>query len=215
MESSKPQPGEVWSRLASGIEAGIVGGAAMLILLVSESMWEGHVWWEFPNLLGSTFYGPRAFRTGVGLATLSGIALHFVITGTVGGLFGLAFGGIPQRGRLVLLGILAAVGWYNLADAGFWPKVNPWVPIGAPKPVTMLSHVLLGACLGYMGQKRKPMPQRAQDPEEPPSDLPAPLEPAQAPEFAASFQTVLAADQRVPTPDLPETPAAGSTDAIE
>jgi hypothetical protein len=147
--------GQTWSRLASGIEAGIVGGAAMLGMLISESLWSGHVWWEVPNLLGSTFYGTRALRSGTGLSILAGIALHFVITGTLGGLFGLACGGIHQRGRLVLLGVLAAVGWYNVANATFWPRVNPWVPLASPRPATIFSHVLLGACLGYMGQRQK------------------------------------------------------------
>src|SRR5580658_9438809 len=147
--------GQTWSRLASGIEAGIVGGAAMLGMLVSESLWSGHVWWEVPNLLGSTFYGTRALRSGAALSILAGIALQFVITGTLGGLFGLACGGIHQRGRLVLLGVAASVGWYNLANATFWPRVNPWVPLASPRPATIFSHVLLGACLGYMGQRQK------------------------------------------------------------
>jgi hypothetical protein len=147
--------GQTWSRLASGIEAGVVGGAAMLGMLVSESLWSGHVWWEVPNLLGSTFYGTRVLRSGAGLSILAGIALHFVITGTLGGLFGLACGGIHQRGRLVLLGVLAGVGWYNIANATFWPRVNPWVPFASPRPATIFSHVLLGACLGYMGQRQK------------------------------------------------------------
>jgi hypothetical protein len=59
----------------------------MLGMLVSESLWNGHVWWEVPNLLGSTFYGTRALRSGTALSILAGIALHFVITGTLGGLW--------------------------------------------------------------------------------------------------------------------------------
>jgi hypothetical protein len=155
MEFPMSHAGQTWSRLTSGIEAGVVGGAAMLGMLISESLWSGHVWWEVPNLLGSTFYGARALRLGTGLSILAGTALHFVITGTLGGLFGLACGGIHQRGRLVLFGVLAAVGWYNIANTAFWPRVNPWVPLASPRPATMFSYVLLGACLGYMGQRQK------------------------------------------------------------
>lgn len=158
MGLSKPQAGEMLTRLARGIEAGIVGGAAMLVLLIADSLWDGRYWWQFPNLLGSTFYGPRAFRAGAGMATLSGFALHFVITGTLGGIFALAFDGIYQRGRMMLLGILVTVGWYNLANALFWAHVNPWVPAAAPRPATVISYVLLGACLGYAGQRRKLAP---------------------------------------------------------
>ena len=141
--------------LMSGIEAGIIGGLAMLLLMVSGSLLRGHVWWEVPNLLGSTFYGSRAFRTGASFPTLSGAALHFVITGTIGGLFGMACGGIQQRRRLVLLGLLAGVVWYYLGDAIFWRRVNPMVPEYSPQPVTILSHALFGACLGYMGQRQR------------------------------------------------------------
>src|SRR5580704_16785311 len=155
MGLSKPYAAEAWARLASGIEAGIVGGLAMLGILLSDSLWDGHVWWEVPNLLGSTFYCPRAFRSGLGLATLSGLAFHLVITGTLGGLFGLAFGGIQERGRLILLGLLVSLGWYNLANVTFWPKVNPWVLVASPRPATLVSHVLLGACLGFIGQRHR------------------------------------------------------------
>ncbi len=140
-------------RLASGIEAGVVGGAAMLATLVSSSLLRGHAWWEVPNLLGSTFYGSRAFRLGASMATVSGTAFHFVMTGTVGGLFGLACGGVRQRRRLVLLGILAGVVWYYLAAAVFWNHINPLVPAYSAQPVTAFSHALFGACLGWMGQR--------------------------------------------------------------
>lgn len=219
----------MWGRLTSGIEAGVVGGLAMLALLISSSLWDGRVWWEVPNLLGSTFYGPRAFRAGTGMATLSGIALHFVITGSLGGLFGMAFGGIRQRGRLILLGLLAAVGWYNLAYAAFWPAVNPWVLLGSPRPATMVSHVLLGACLGYMGQR-----QRLAAPRESPlvpaamveiPAIPAPGYAAQPSEIALEEATLpgesapvnghVAEANRAPVANLSEPPAAGSSDALE
>jgi hypothetical protein len=219
MGFSKPHAGEVWTRLASGIEAGIVGGLAMLGLLVSESLWDGHVWWELPNLLGSTFYGPRAFRSGPSLATLSGMALHFVLTGTLGGLFGLAFGGIHQRGRLILLGMLASIGWYNLANAMFWPSINPWVPAASPRPAGLVSHVLLGACLGYMGVRQKAAavvpvsdlpvsdPPAVSDPGFPDSSVDAPVYP---PEMVEHLATGMA-----PHIDRGEPPAASSPDAIE
>jgi hypothetical protein len=170
----------------------------MLGMLISGSLWNGHVWWEVPNLLGSTFYGTRALRVGTGLSILAGAALHFVITGTVGGLFGLACGGVHQRGRLILLGMLAGVGWYNLANAFFWPRVNPWVPLASPRPATMFSHLLLGACLGYMGQRQKT----------PGSDAPAgPLEP-----FPGSSELALT---EPPEPSITESSESSFTGPAE
>lgn len=145
--------------LLSGIEAGIVGGLAMMGLLVASSLLRRHVWWETPNLLGSTFYGTRAFRSGPGMATLAGTALHLVITGSVGAVFGFVCGGLngsgPRR-HLVLLGVLTGVVWYYLGDAVFWKRVNPLVPLYSQQAAAILSHALYGACLGYMGQNLRP-----------------------------------------------------------
>jgi hypothetical protein len=157
MDVAKPPVSDALARLASGIEAGIIGGLAMLGLLVSGSLLRGHVWWEILNLLGSTFYGSRAFRSGPGMATIAGAALHFAITGTMGALFGLTCGVVRERRQLVPLGMLAGVVWYYLADALFWQRVNPLVPLYMSSRygfqfVALLSHVVFGACLGSMGR---------------------------------------------------------------
>ena len=104
-------------RLLSGIEAGVLGGIAMLVLLVLGSLWRGDPWWMPSNLLGSTFYGARALRDGPNPATLAGSALHVFMTGSIGGTFGLICGGIQRRNRLVLLGTLAGLIWQGLADS--------------------------------------------------------------------------------------------------
>jgi hypothetical protein len=138
------------ARILSGIEAGVIGGLAMLALLAAAALLRRHVWWETPNLLGSTFYGTRAFRSGPGVVTVAGSALHLVITGVAGAIFGVACGNAGPRRRLVLLGALAGLFWYYLAGAVFWSRINPLVPLYSPQPATVLSHALLGVCLGYM-----------------------------------------------------------------
>ncbi len=40
------------AKAASGLEAGVVGGLAMLSVLIAFSLLRGRVWWEAPNLLG-------------------------------------------------------------------------------------------------------------------------------------------------------------------
>ena len=149
------EPSRALARLLSGIEAGIIGGIAMLALLVAGSLMRGDPWWTVPNLLGTTFYGIRAFRGAPNQATLSGAAFHMVIAGIVGAVFGILCGGIEPRRRLVLAGTLAGLVWYGLADAVFWRQINPLVPMYSPQPATLLSHALFGACLGSMGRKRQ------------------------------------------------------------
>jgi hypothetical protein len=137
-------------RMLHGIEAGVVGGLAMLGLLAAVSMWHRHVWWEIPNLLGSTFYHSRAFL-GPGKATIAGGALELSMSGVVGAIFGAICGNVRSRHRLILLGTLAGVGWFYLANAVVWPRINPLIPFYWPEPAAVLSHVLFGACLGYAG----------------------------------------------------------------
>jgi hypothetical protein len=137
-------------RMLHGIEAGIVGGLAMLGLLAAVSMWHRHVWWEIPNLLGSTFYHSRAFL-GLGKATIAGGALELSMCGVVGAVFGVTCGNVRRRHRLILLGTLAGVGWFYLANALLWPRINPLIPFYWPEPAAVLAHVLFGACLGYAG----------------------------------------------------------------
>jgi hypothetical protein len=138
-------------RAIYGIEAGVVGGIAMLALLAAASMWQRHVWWEIPNLLGSTFYHSQAFYYGPNKATLAGGALQLAISGSLGAVFGVACGNVRSRHRLILLGTLAGLGWFYLANMLLWPRINPLIPMYWPEPAAVLSHLLFGACLGYAG----------------------------------------------------------------
>ncbi|MBV8847637.1 MAG: hypothetical protein JO307_32900 [Bryobacterales bacterium] len=141
------------TRLAFGIEAGILGGFVMMGFLVLGSLFRDRVWWEMPNILGSTIYGIRAFRSGPGIITLSGAALHFVITGSIGALFGLACGSVRPRKRLILLGVVAGLLWYYVGQAIFWTRVNPWVTAYSSQPLSLIAHAIFGACLGWMGPR--------------------------------------------------------------
>jgi len=154
-----------FARGLRGLEAGVIGGLAMIAVLTSGSLLRGYVWWQPANILGSTFYGTSALRSGLGRATLAGYAFHIVIAGVLGILFGLACGGLQRRRRLLLLGGLAGLVWYFFAAAAFWTWLNPLVPLYSLQPDTLLAHVLFGMCLGKIGQ----VPQ----PEQTPPPLPA------------------------------------------
>ena len=146
------EPKQAVPCLLNGIEAGVIGGLGMLALLVSGSLWRGDPWWTPSNLLGTTFYGARTLSIGPSRATLAGCALHIFITGVIGAVFGLLCGRIQRRKRLVLLGTLAGLIWHGFADAMLWPRINPLVSLYSPQPVTLFSHALFGACLGYMAR---------------------------------------------------------------
>lgn len=138
-------------RLAHGIKAGVVGGLAMLTLFACTSMLRRHVWWEVPNLLGSTFYHYRAFYSGPGMATVAGAALAVTMGGLVGGLFGVACGNVRSWHRLILLGTLTGLAWFYIANRFLWPSLNPLVALYWPEPAAVLCHAAFGACLAIAG----------------------------------------------------------------
>src|SRR5438270_13691900 len=113
----------------AGVESGILGGALMLVWLGLLSFLQGRSVWSIPNLLASTFYGELALRRGFRWTTLSGVALHLIVCAMAGLVFGLAVSGIAHRGRVMLLGLAAGVGWYFLSLGVFWKYVNPMVPL--------------------------------------------------------------------------------------
>jgi hypothetical protein len=147
-----PQKVSIFSRVLSGLEACIIGGLAMLAILAVSALQRRHVWWETPNLLASTFYGTRAFRSGPGVPTLAGAAFELTICGLVGSIFGCVFGGIRSRRLLLPLGAIFGVGWYYLADTILWSRINPLVSVYSFAPAVIFSHLLFGACLGFMGR---------------------------------------------------------------
>src|ERR1700737_3859992 len=87
----------------AGVESGVLGGTLMLVWLGLLSFLQGRSVWSISNLLASTFYGEAALRRGFRWTTLSGVALHLMMTAIAGLVFGLAVGGIASRSRVMLL----------------------------------------------------------------------------------------------------------------
>ncbi|MEO7144815.1 MAG: hypothetical protein ABI165_15050 [Bryobacteraceae bacterium] len=135
-------------RLLDGLEAGVIGGLAMLAFFVLDSLGRHHRWWAIPNLLGSAFYGVRAFRMGPGIASASGIALQLTISGIAGVVFALALAAAPNRLRTTWAGIAAGLIWFAIAQRVLFPEIGPLVARYAPEPATLLANLVFGVCLG-------------------------------------------------------------------
>ena len=54
---------------------------------------------------------------------------------------------------MVLLGTLSGLVWYYFAYSWMWRRINPIVVRYSLQPVTILSYVLFGLCLGYLGRR--------------------------------------------------------------
>src|SRR6059036_69653 len=83
----------------AGVQSGVLGGLFMIVWLALLSLLQGRSAWSIPNLLASTFYGEAAMRHGFRWATLSGVALHVIVSALAGVLFGMAVSGIVGRGK--------------------------------------------------------------------------------------------------------------------
>lgn len=161
----------------AGLEAGIIGGLAMLALMILNSLWRQHPWWSIPNLLGSTFYSHRAFHMGAGMASASGIALHLVISGLAGVIFATVIAGPLSRTRSTLVGIAAGLLWYYATIYILYPRIGPLVVRYAPEPSTLLAYVLFGVFLGRFPYRASPGPLAAEPAGETAVDEPSEVEP--------------------------------------
>ncbi|HZT39747.1 MAG TPA: hypothetical protein VFA28_17775 [Bryobacteraceae bacterium] len=132
----------------TGLEAGVLGGFAMLGALAGASIVDQEAWWRFPNLLASTFYGARVLRSGPGWPTISGVALQVVIAGVAGAMFGALFGKAPGGLRVAL-----GIGWGALlfyASEMAYRRLAPFVALYQAETPTLLGHILYGLCLARM-----------------------------------------------------------------
>lgn len=135
-------------RLLAGVEVGVVGGLAMLAWFALNSMLQAQRWYAVPNLLGSTFYGELAFRSGFGRVSLAGGALHLCAAGAIGALFGLFAPQGQSAFRVLLIGIVTGLAWYYLLFGAFWKAVNPMVPLYSSYRSMLVAHFLYGLWLG-------------------------------------------------------------------
>jgi len=156
-------------RVLAGLQVGVTGGLWMLLWFAVHSLVLGQRWYAVPNLLGSTFFGDHAFRSGAGWVTASGFALHVLASGCVGVLFGLVApaSAVLSGLRAFLLGLLAGVLWYYVLFEPFWKIVNPWVPLYSSHRTMVVAHLIYGAWLarwrraamaiqGQIGEDRAP-----------------------------------------------------------
>jgi hypothetical protein len=138
----------LWRSLA-GLQAGVVGGLAVLLFHGLDGTVRGDGLWAFPNLLSSAFFPARALSASLRWETLSGVALHLLVSG----LLGLAFSVFLTRYlyrpfRCGATALILALAWYYGAFRFLWPAVNPAVVVYQPFPGMLLGHVLFGVCMG-------------------------------------------------------------------
>ena len=103
--------------------------------------------WIIPNLLATTFYGERAYRSAFMVPTWAGLAGAFVVYCAAGMLFAIA--GRERKGGwvLVLVGVAAGLALNWLLFGVAFKRLNPLAELYLPDRLITISHLLYGIAL--------------------------------------------------------------------
>ena len=134
--------------ILAGLQGGMLGACWMLAWFGISAEWEQRSFWTAENLMASAFYGDAAIRTGFAGKTMTGAALYLLIYSILGALFAAVVADRLPRFRVVLLGILFAMGWYYFSFRLLWKSVMPLVALLHSSQPTALGHAIYGAVLG-------------------------------------------------------------------
>lgn len=146
--SGQPAPAPRWVRGAlSGIQAGVFGALVIVLYMAVISLAGRGPWWDFPNILATAFYGPRALR-GPGWPTVAGVALQVIAGGLAGALFGAVFARIRSASRRLLLGVIWGISWFYILQ-GLSRVYARLVLVYTPELALLGAHTVFGLILGW------------------------------------------------------------------
>lgn len=138
----------VLSATLAGLQAGMVGALWMLAWLGISAAWQNQGFWNSENLFATMFYGSDAVRSDFSWKSIAGLALYLLLYSVLGGIFALALRGRARSGRLVLIGIIFALGWFYISFHLLWKSVMPLAYLLSPDRPTMIGHLIYGVCIG-------------------------------------------------------------------
>jgi hypothetical protein len=144
MDVDRRKPaGKSFLDIVVGLEAGVLGGLAMLFWFAAVTPLLGQPWYLILNLVGARFYAHRFALVAPGIATWSGAAWIILSAGIVGSVYGL----LTPGGRL--FGLLVAVCWYAISYFFVWKNLAPLVLLYAPQAVVMSGFLVYGSVIGW------------------------------------------------------------------
>jgi hypothetical protein len=135
----------------AGLQAGMLGGIALLVVMTVVSLLDHRHWWSYPNTIAAVFYGARSIGAGLGWHTVSGAALQLVIAGVAGLLFGALFGSASAGRRNLAFGLAWGVLVYFFSGQ-FYRVFKPVVLVYLPGSAAMVAHLVYGVSLGWTGR---------------------------------------------------------------
>ncbi len=140
------EPGPLVRHTLAGLQAGVLGSFAMLLVLMAGSKWLGRSVWSMPNLMATVFAGPDAYQNGFTPTSVAGLALIVVIYGALG----LVWGFIAREREwkwLTLGGAVAGLLVYEVFFGLIWKQTRPLIALYAPSRQLLLAHFVWGMVL--------------------------------------------------------------------
>jgi len=138
----------LWLLLA-GLQTGVIAGCVALVYWMLATSIRGEGPWSVPNLLGSVFFPERALSLRFSQASVSGSALHLLLSGLVGLIFSFLLVRYATRPlRSLWLGLLLGVVWYLGSFRCLWPFVSTAIVMYQPFPAMFVGYLLFGLSLG-------------------------------------------------------------------
>ena len=155
------------TRVAEAIEAGavagVIGGVAMVLFLVTFMVATGRFALEPLQLFGGTFYGPRALSPAAGFGpVIWGLALHLAVAAALGIVFSLVVSGDADPIVVTTSGIVYGLLAWLLLTFLVLPFVDPMMSRSlADFPFAWFAaHVPYGATLALASQFREALSAR-------------------------------------------------------
>ncbi len=150
------------TNILAGTIAGLLGGAAMALLMMVVSSAAGMGFWHPMEMVGALFYGVDALLGGAG-PVVTGVLVHLLCTGAVGALFGAL---LPPRqattGLATSWGVVAGVVCWAVDSFLLLPVFNQTMKdrVDLAPGWWFLSFVLMGAVLGATPAIRRSIARR-------------------------------------------------------
>jgi len=133
--------------MLAGVETGVLAGLGVLGWQAAGSMLAGLGAWEMPLRLAAAAFGRQMLMHGFATSVLVGVALQLFSAGLVGALFGLTVRSLWAARRVMLLGILFGLGWYDLGYEILLRNFGLGSYAVAPRRSLLVAHLMFGILL--------------------------------------------------------------------
>jgi hypothetical protein len=137
--------------IVGGAIAGLAGGFAITVMLVSSALLNGLDIWPSLKTAALPFLGPRVFEPGFDyLAVAAGVTTHFLVSMVWGVLFAVVAWGLSRVATLVAAAAWGLIVWFGMIWVALPVLGYVEVARSIPVNVALFEHLLFGLAMGVV-----------------------------------------------------------------